>query len=646
MRDVTAVVTGTPGLLAAHVVAEQLARSRRVGVATSAAAYARFLALLRSLSFSKDLRFAPEHLSHLPTLKYADGAEVWHFASTGQAIPRSLLAALQAANISALNAVYTPYCGGERWRWLITPQRPIEDGDPQSFQFTATRRFRTTVTIGGAPADHIAQEGVLHFLATLFDLKTEIEERVADFFDYHSLHCAIAPDASVNVLRVDDAAAMIATIADSGDGGDFAIASAGDFSGEQFLDRVGRAFDVSLLPSERGNGAPSFNQLDLLFERRLNDFVAQLVPPGHRTAEQAWRAANVAPARTVVDGATFDDLIAQARRQYGAAHRAISARVAVADTPDVRLARRADETFTYHSAGDDGEVIVLLNAFGQGLEAWSRLIEHLRPRFRVLTWTLRGLDDSEEPKSLADHVADLSAIIDQETTDPVHLIAWCTGPKIAIEYAAHHAERVRSLIFLNTTMKCIGSPVTLDTAYERNFELLCRALEQRPSMATSIVDSLVASGGANAEIGNEAETDASLSVLAAINRDLQKPVLRPFRDSISGLRYMRQLIDFWSHDVRSTAAQIDAPVLLFASEYDRVATPEASEWACQMFSRARLLRAQGATHYFLYDRADVVAQMIEWFVSNAAAPQINPVGPDHAAGFSAQADNEHGCPVV
>jgi pimeloyl-ACP methyl ester carboxylesterase len=133
----------------------------------------------------------------------------------------------------------------------------------------------------------------------------------------------------------------------------------------------------------------------------------------------------------------------------------------------------------------------------------------------------------------------------------------------------------------------------------------------------------MASGGdTDTNLRDERDADASATVLATINRDLQKSVLRPFRDPGSGLRYVRQLIDFWSHDVRNVAARIDIPVLLFASEYDRVATPEASEWASQMFPRARLLQAQGATHYFLYDRADVVARMVEWFISTLEAPQV------------------------
>ena len=135
----------------------------------------------------------------------------------------------------------------------------------------------------------------------------------------------------------------------------------------------------------------------------------------------------------------------------------------------------------------------------------------------------------------------------------------------------------------------------------------------------------------------ETDGDESEAVLAAMNRDLRMPVLRPFRDANSTLRFARQMIDFWHHDVDDIADQVDVPILIFASEYDRIAAPEASEWAHELFPRARLIHAPGATHYFLYDRADVVARMIEWFVSGDGMPEP---GDGHmtAAKLSASAD--------
>jgi len=61
------------------------------------------------------------------------------------------------------------------------------------------------------------------------------------------------------------------------------------------------------------------------------------------------------------------------------------------------------------------------------------------------------------------------------------------------------------------------------------------------------------------------------------------------------------------------------PVLFVSSQFDRIAAPAASEAAAPLFPNGRGLRVPGATHYFLYDRPDVTAELIEAFFENPEA---------------------------
>jgi pimeloyl-ACP methyl ester carboxylesterase len=178
------------------------------------------------------------------------------------------------------------------------------------------------------------------------------------------------------------------------------------------------------------------------------------------------------------------------------------------------------------------------------------------------------------------------------------------------------------MTFLNMQVKCLASSPDLDTSFETDFQAIFSDLEQRPSTASYITASLT-SGASEPDVDPQTATegDESEAVLRAMNRDLREPVLRPFRDANTTTRFARQMIDFWRYDVGAIAGQVDVPILLFASEYDRVAAPRASEWAHGLFPRARLVQAPGATHYFLYDRADVVARMIEWFACGDGMPE-------------------------
>lgn len=620
MSQVNAVLTGKPGLLAAFIAAELLSLSQRVGVLIPEAAYGRFESLVQRISLRRGLRVSAGRMEHLSALENAAGAEAWHFAPSGETPPGPLLETLRAALVGTLNLVTTPYCGGQRWRWILPKDEPATGTCRNMTNFPVTRSFRTTLTLDCGSPEDIAQEGVLHFLSTLFDLKTEIDERTDDLFEYRGLRCLISPGARVNVLGTEQAAAIITSIADRPEAGNYVIAGADSLSGEEFLERIGDIYGVSLLPMD---GKDLFSRqvtaIDALFDRRLINFAEHLGQPDREAIDQAYAAAGMASVPSGMDPAEFDELVKAVHQTQIFEHGEL---VSHASTPpEIRTTQSCGREFSYSSAGNGGEAVVLLNALGQGPEPLSRLTAQLSRRFKVLSWEPGGLDDTESEISLLDHVADLAAIVEREAPAGVHLVGWCTAPKIAMEFVLRHPGRVRSMTFLNMQVKCLENPLDLDTPYEVDFEALFSDLEQRPSTASWIAESLRSRGSEpDQDDVLETEADESRAVLATMNRDLRMHVLKPFRDANSTVRFARQMTDFWSYDVNDVAGQVDVPVLLFASEYDRIASPQASEWANGLFPRARLLHAQGATHYFLYDRADVVARMIEWFVSGDGLP--------------------------
>ncbi|RVI24653.1 alpha/beta hydrolase [Sinorhizobium meliloti] len=623
MSQANSVLTGMPGLLAALIATELLSRSQRVGVLIPAAAYARFESLVRRISLRRDPGISVGRMEHLSSLENATGAEAWHFAPSGESAPGPLLESLRAASIGALNLVTTPYCGGQRWRWILPGGEPIADSSPVMTDFPVKRSFRTTLTLDSGHPEDIAQEGVLHFLSTLFDLKTEIDERTDDLFEYRGLRCLISPSTRVNILRTEQAAAIITAIADRTEAGDHVVAGADSLSGEDFLERIGDIYGVSLLPLDgKALFSRQLTAIDALLDRRLMNFAEHLGQPDREVIEHAYAAAGMASIPSDLDPAEFDDLVKAARQTQLSEHRALDSHAS--NPPEIRTTHSGGREFSYSTAGNGGEAVVLLNALGQGRKPLSRLTAHLSPRFRVLSWEPGGLDDSESEVSLLDHVDDLATIVKREAPAGVHLVGWCTAPKIAAEFVLRHPDRVLSMTFLNMQVKCLENPLDFDTPYEIDFEALFRDLEQRPSTASWISTSLTSRGSEPDLDGMmETEADESEAVLATMNRDLRIPVLRPFRDANSTIRFARQMTDFWSYDVNNVAGQVDVPVLLLASEYDRIASPRASEWAHRLFPRARLLHAPGANHYFLYDRADVVARMIEWFVSGDGLPETS-----------------------
>ena len=338
---------------------------------------------------------------------------------------------------------------------------------------------------------------------------------------------------------------------------------------EAFCERVRRIFGSSLLPAAPGD---ALTEVDRAFASR----VAGIRPPVSMDDERL-RA--------------LHDRLASAR----AAREERVARMAALERID---------------GGEGATPIVLLNAIGQSFHYWLRLVDALTPRYRVLAVEPQG--------SIEDQIRDVEALLAEEAVERCILLGWCTGPKVAVELSARRPDAVAAMVFLNPTFRTTGTPRELDTAYERSSEPLFRAVAARPSMAASVMKSLQASVAGPA-LDLEGDDDAAADVLAMMSAALRPHVARPFRSEPVLVAYTRQILDFWACDSLAKAETLDVPLLVVASELDRVASPEAAREVARRVRGARLVEVPYATHYCLYDRPDFIAAVIEDFLANAAA---------------------------
>jgi pimeloyl-ACP methyl ester carboxylesterase len=102
-------------------------------------------------------------------------------------------------------------------------------------------------------------------------------------------------------------------------------------------------------------------------------------------------------------------------------------------------------------------------------------------------------------------------------------------------------------------------------------------------------------------------------VLSLMSTHLKSHVIAPFQNEESTLNYVRQLLDFWSHDVTPKLPSVKAPVLLISAEYDQIASPSGSSEATESFPNARHVQVAGGTHYCLYDRPEWMANLVKVF---------------------------------
>jgi pimeloyl-ACP methyl ester carboxylesterase len=481
------------------------------------------------------------------------------------------------------------------------------------------RIFRISLLFGENPI--LGQtHPFLQFLNELYDFKREIEERTQEYFEYHSLRCPIAEHASLNLITPDSAARLISGIALNPETlcGEYDVASSEDTPFLDICDRLTSIYRLNLNPAEPDVES---NAIDSAFRERIEALESYLACAKRFNVARTCELASVPHEQLHMDENSQLEVLAAI---YEAQEKDRISRDERASSLYHRLTKRTlpanSEDFTYFTGGSNGVPVVLLNALGQGLHYWARLIDILIERHKVIIWEPRGTFSASQlpPRHLSDQVDDLDTVLRHENVTSCHLIGWCTGPKVAVEYYLRRPEVVSSMVFLNGTFKCFGGPEELDTPYERNLEPLCQAVDSQPSMAGSVMKALAPYAGGINMIDESDAQQLAPRVLGLINTHLAAHILYPFQNESSTVNYVRQLLDFWSYDTKSKLPQVEVPVLLLSAEHDQIASPQMCRAAAQLLPKAVAVHVRGATHYCLYDRPDFVARHIEDFFDDVA----------------------------
>ncbi|MCS7177741.1 MAG: alpha/beta fold hydrolase [Anaerolineae bacterium] len=101
-----------------------------------------------------------------------------------------------------------------------------------------------------------------------------------------------------------------------------------------------------------------------------------------------------------------------------------------------------------------GPAVVLIHGLGSCGEDWSLLqAPALSQRYRVLMPDLRGHGRSDKPPgpyTIPQMAEDIAGFLPAVGADAAHVVGFSLGGVVAQALAAHHPERVRSLILVNT----------------------------------------------------------------------------------------------------------------------------------------------------------------------------------------------------
>ncbi|WP_216353454.1 alpha/beta fold hydrolase, partial [Streptomyces sp. JHA26] len=445
--------------------------------------------------------------------------------------------------------------------------------------------------------------GLHRLLAAVEETVAEVRARAPGWFEREPLRFVAPPGAALPLLPVEDAVrllfALSASVATAGRVCRVASPRATPLA--ELCDRISDVYGIRLTavasPGE-------LNAVDRLLCRRLTGVL-----------EGAGRAGGILDAYDVLGpGAQVAAMRPPAQRgllravnegQRAAREKRLLGTTAFVGTlgTGTSPARDGQGTVAYRTAGPppggtDALPVVLVGALGQGPDFWYPLMRRLAARRRVLLVQPSG---AQRQRTGAPETA---AVLRREGIGAAHLVGWCTGPKEAVALARAHPERVASLVFLGGSFRVEGRGDGLDTEHERSLHTLCRAVHARPSAAGRLLRLFGEP---------EPEPESAENVLAATHRDLRELVRAPFRDEDALARYAAAMLGFWADDSADGAPEVSVPVLALGAEYDRVVSRARLRAAAARFPRGHYAEFAAATHQFLYDRAELLAEVLEGF---------------------------------
>lgn len=544
-----------------------------------------------------------------------------------------------------LNYVSTAYVCGQRAGTI--PDEPVDENYPCNNVYEESKRvaereilaanqrdslrfriFRPSVIVGHSQTLQMdSSSGLYAYLAVLLRLKDNIESRMPEYFQHHSLKLLFDDEITLNLICVDHVVQTMGQIVARQDSVNQILHITNPYSTNlsKYMRTASSIFGITLTNEV---DEKKLNPVDALLNAQTNVYGAYLKHDKRFAFDKMLRFSVTPREQFLIDDAMQKELTQKVYTHYMNDQRTRRKRLrSVAERLEPRtLSREGIDPFRYYRGGTGKKVLVILNAYGQSLAFWDWMVGYLAEKYRVLIWQVRGTKSQSGGISrvypIDEHLADVAAILDNEGVDSCDLIGWCTGPKLAFEFCGRYPGRVCSIVSLSGCFKDWAGSEELYTNYERYMKSLCLMLEENPEISSSLTEVLkgVLAGkleltSGQATLGPNHET-AVKEVLKLISDSIKPLIIEPFLTQESLISYGRQLLSFWEHDIVGTLQGIDVPTLFVSGEMDNITSPSMSLKAALLVRGATYLEIKGGSHYMQYDNHQLLSEILDKFLSD------------------------------
>jgi pimeloyl-ACP methyl ester carboxylesterase len=243
----------------------------------------------------------------------------------------------------------------------------------------------------------------------------------------------------------------------------------------------------------------------------------------------------------------------------------------------------------------EGPTVLIANGIGLTVPVLDFLVDHLRHRYRVISWDYRGAGRSRLLRSgaaldMGRHAADALAVLDYFEVAHAAIVGWSMGVPVGLEMIRSAPDRVAGLAALFGSPGPpfrAGFPAPLAAAAEGAFGLSERL--PWPLMAAVRLSKTIRPLAWHVCYGIRFTGHRT-------HRDLFHCCVANVVQADSAA-YLRTLMHLLEHDARDVLSEVQCPVLAAAGTDDWVTPPAAAQEIAQRTSGARWLLLPDTSHF-------------------------------------------------
>lgn len=108
---------------------------------------------------------------------------------------------------------------------------------------------------------------------------------------------------------------------------------------------------------------------------------------------------------------------------------------------------RVNDVELFYERAGQGDLVVLTHGAWTDGRTWQAVTDRLGDRFEVVSWDRRGHSRSQDgygPGSVKEDAADLAALIEALTTDPVHVVGNSVGGNVVLNLTTMRPDLVKT----------------------------------------------------------------------------------------------------------------------------------------------------------------------------------------------------------